>query len=423
MGKLFLSMLGTNKYEEAYYIYEGKKYGPVHFVQVATVSMNCSHWKENDRIIVFTTNEAKVKNWEDNGNQPKGLKSFLEELNIKPSIQNIDIPNGESEDEIWQIFDAMYGAIKDKDEVVFDITHSFRSIPMLAMVVLNYAKVVKDVSIEGIYYGAFEKLGNLNTVRAKPLDERLVPIFNLTPFEELLDWSLGLDRFMKTGDARAISNLAERTSRARLKKTAGEDHEARKTRQLANTLKVFSETMATCRGREIGQAAKNLKKAVDECLSLENIKAPYIPLLKNLKDKLKGFAGDDIVVDGFQAALWCYEHNLIQQAYTILRETILSKVLRDLGFNPEDKSLREKLSDALNNYGLRVVGKSNKEVEYCSEIDMLFEYLSYKKDLAVKYMDLAKYRNDIDHAGMGRNVARTDSIINNLSEFLRYFTK
>lgn len=37
------------------------------------------------------------------------------------------------------------------DEIIFDITHSFRSIPMLAITIMNYAKVLKNCKLKEVY--------------------------------------------------------------------------------------------------------------------------------------------------------------------------------------------------------------------------------------------------------------------------------
>ena len=56
---------------------------------------------------------------------------------MQAEVQRIFIPKGQSEQEIWEIFQIVYDRLKSGDEVIFDITHAFRSIPMLAITIFS----------------------------------------------------------------------------------------------------------------------------------------------------------------------------------------------------------------------------------------------------------------------------------------------
>jgi hypothetical protein len=81
---------------------------------------------------------------------------------------------------------------------------------MLAIVILNYAKTMKNVSLSGIYYGAFEVLGNPYEARELPQEKRRAPILDLTAFDQLMEWSFAIDRFLGAGDAVNLRKLAEK---------------------------------------------------------------------------------------------------------------------------------------------------------------------------------------------------------------------
>jgi CRISPR-associated Csx2 family protein len=135
-------------------------------------------------VVIFLTDEAFRKNWENDGygmrkdgsTDCKGLRQCLEELSLSVPLKQVRIQDGKSEAEIWDIFNQVYSILECEDRVTMDITHAFRSIPMLAIVLLNYARALKQISISGIHYGAFEVLGNLSMVENMPLIERRVPI-------------------------------------------------------------------------------------------------------------------------------------------------------------------------------------------------------------------------------------------------------
>ncbi|MGB9617916.1 MAG: TIGR02221 family CRISPR-associated protein, partial [Desulfomonilaceae bacterium] len=166
MARVFISVLGTGDYVPCSYRFnDGTVVSSVRFVQEATVSYSCMEWSDQDRILIFTTEGSRTKNWEDSGatdvegNPLEGLAARLNALPLRVPFCNVMIPDGKIQEEIWEIFQALLANLMEGDEVVFDITHSFRSIPMLVLVVLNYAKVVKKVTLRGIYYGALEALG------------------------------------------------------------------------------------------------------------------------------------------------------------------------------------------------------------------------------------------------------------------------
>ncbi|MDD3962408.1 MAG: TIGR02221 family CRISPR-associated protein, partial [Bacteroidales bacterium] len=172
--KILISFLGTNNYVPANYYLgdQSHKVDNVRFIQEALLELICSDWSENDVVKVFLTDEAEKKNWVDNGHldrdskviEYEGLKSRLDafaahhksKIRFEP-IYNV--PTGITETDVWDVFDTIYEQLEENDEVYFDITHSFRSIPMLCMVLLNYAKYLKNITVKGIYYGAFEVLG------------------------------------------------------------------------------------------------------------------------------------------------------------------------------------------------------------------------------------------------------------------------
>ena len=170
MSKVYISFLGTNDYLPCTYFKDSREMENVRFVQQATLEFFCRRWTGKDRIIIFSTEGAFRRNWLDDGHKDKdtggikkciGLNNCIKKLNLLPVLKRVSIPEGKSEQEIWDIFQIVFEDLKPEDEVIFDITHAFRSIPMLAIVILNYSKVMKNITIGGIYYGAFEVLGSI----------------------------------------------------------------------------------------------------------------------------------------------------------------------------------------------------------------------------------------------------------------------
>ena len=107
MSKIFVSFLGTNSYMECNYCFGDKKVENVRFVQKAMIRMFCADFNRDDRILIFLTQGAREANWIDT-EKYKGLAGRLNELPNQIQVQDIDIPDGSSEEEIWRIFSKVY---------------------------------------------------------------------------------------------------------------------------------------------------------------------------------------------------------------------------------------------------------------------------------------------------------------------------
>ena len=184
--KVFISFLGTNNYVEC--CYSNDEHYPVRFIQETLIRETCKDWTTNDHIYIFCTTDAETRNWVDNGQdgttddiEKIGLESRLNGLKLSVPFEKIWIPEGFLEDDIWAIFDTVYKNLQKDDEIYFDVTHAFRSIPLFSTVLFNYSRFMIGTTVVSIKYGAFEKLGSAFEVKKKPLKERgVAPIVDLT---------------------------------------------------------------------------------------------------------------------------------------------------------------------------------------------------------------------------------------------------
>lgn len=420
MARVYISFLGTNDYLSCTYFHEEDEIQDIRFVQEATLNFFCKTWKPEDRIVIFTTEEANRKNWQDNGHgHPcKGLESCIKDLNLDAQITPVPIPAGKSEAEIWNIFRIVYELLHPNDEVIFDITHAFRSIPMLAIVILNYAKVMKNITLKGIYYGAFEVLGSIRDAQKIPLSERRVPILDLTAFDQLMEWSFAVDRFLKAGDAHQVSSLAEKSVKPALMVTKGQDTAAKTIRNMAKNLEEFTKTLSTCRGRNISMATTRLKQNINQCQGLELIQ-PFKPIFDRIKDQIDPFSGDPIA-DGIQAAKWCLEHNLVQQGYTIFQETLISYFIIKINEEPEGIN-REIATQAAKIYldNLPVAQWKSLARTHEKTTRKFLEFYRTKDELIKIYRNLSGDRNDLNHAGHKPTPMKADKFSLKLRDYIQ----
>lgn len=420
-----LTFLGTNDYLPCNYYLNDKKVNDIRFIQEAIAHLLCKNWSKEDRIVIFLTENAKNINWIDNGHkdrdgkplQREGLKHTLDSLKLRTSIITKDIPTGRSEDEIWEIFDNVFNQINDDDEVIFDITHGFRSLPLLAIIILNYARVLKNAKINGVYYGAVESLGTIQDIERMHIKDRNTPIFDLTPFINLFDWTSAINDFLTYGDAEDINKLTKEEITPILKNTKGKDEDAIYLKELGNQLERFTGLIQTSRGLGIIRDFdfNNLKRLIN--INKGSILKPINPLLDEISNKTKDFNNNDIE-NGYDAVKWCIRHNLIQQGYTLLRETMISEiVVKHFGANKiAEYNERELVSYAINTKIKKITDEWEESVK--SDKKLVQRIMDGLDDDFVKVYDsVSQYRNDINHAGFRDNYSKPGNIKKRLKEY------
>lgn len=106
------------------------------------------------------------------------------------------IPYGRDGDEQLNILTGMAECFEPGDRASLDVTHGLRHLPMLTQLSALYLRAAKDVSIEGVYYGA------LDMTR-----DGLTPVMDLRGLLRLADWIGALHAFDKDGDYGVFAGL------------------------------------------------------------------------------------------------------------------------------------------------------------------------------------------------------------------------
>lgn len=429
--KVFISFLGTSSYLNCNYcLSDNEKIENVEFVQEALIKIFFKNVNENNHIYIFTTKKAKDNNYENK------LKIILENLKKENEYKNINfsnimIPEGKSEKQIMEIFENVYNSFEENDEIIYDITHSFRSLPMLGITVLFYAKFLKNIKIDGIYYGAFEVLGNPKDVPKIPIEKRNAPIFNLTSFANIIDWSFGVSFFIKYGNSDYISEIINDFKKTlNTKNIISNKNERRELNAIFNEIKnkvnEFSQNILACRGEKINKEFdyeyfNELLKKIEK-LSNNFIK-PMVPLIGKMNNKIIEYKKNDIL-NGFRAVEWCVEHGLIQQGITLLQENIITYFIEkynlinklDIKNDQELTELRLNVSSIIhfivkNGFSIEQIINNYKEYNELKLMDKFKAYfliilkeiiIEENKKIAVFFEKVRDYRNNINHGGFIR---------------------
>lgn len=393
---VFLSFLGTGSYTECIYGREGERQcGSVEFVQTALSLICCSHFKDKDKALIFLTEGAKEKNW-------NKLKLEMEKKNPGFQLEPVMIPDGHSEAEIWDIFETVYKQLHSGDHVVLDVTHAFRSLPMLGIVMMNYSKFLKDITVKRIYYGAFDALGSTATVESLPINQRHVPILDLSAFDKLQHWSAGADSFVSSGDPTKITELLREWAHPKLAGSGGSDPIARIARDLARDLDRVYQQLSTVRGNKIleGKAFVNAYASAAKLSRMHNPIPALSPLLARLMEKLRGFEKGNIG-NGVLATRLCLDFGLIQQGITLLQEHIITWIAdKHPKLTYEDLGHRRIVSSAMHIHEGEIP-EEHWDKSVCGDRQLVTAILEFEElpRLSTLYRNLTHLRNDINHGG------------------------
>ena len=127
-GKKTYYILGTGQYEPCIYHLDGLVAKRRIHIQEAIVDIFQQFEKPIEEFHILLTTEAKNKNWLGEEALLNRLKEYEQEgFRIKPH----DITPEQNIDMLWKLFETIVNIMQKDDQIVFDITHSFRYQPML----------------------------------------------------------------------------------------------------------------------------------------------------------------------------------------------------------------------------------------------------------------------------------------------------
>lgn len=426
--KVFISVLGTGFYSKCKYVKDDFASSSTRFIQQATLEhLDAANWSSEDTALILLTSKAKTDNWSKTITERmhftakesipyKGLEQVLTDMNLPFPFQAVDIPEGKDETEMWQIFQILFDVLQDGDELYFDLTHSFRYLPMLVLVFGNYAKFLKSAKVKHISYGNYE-------ARCKETDE--APIIDLLSISELQDWTFASADYLENGNVERLITLCNQEIQPILKETKGKNMNAKYLNQFGKYLKQAIEERQTCRGIKIVEAEsiKGLKNAISNIS--EVIIEPLAPIFEKIKISFNDIDENGNVLNGFKAAKWCYDNGLYQQAATIFYENIITYIAMLAGLNWKSKEERECVSVSFRIFAddikeaewkIPEKGKGKKELNR----NMVKKLLDMEKlkVLAKPYAELGDLRNDFNHSGMRNNASTASSIEKKLKKLM-----
>ena len=137
-----------------------------------------------------------------NGVDAELLKGHAERLarRLAQPVECLLIDYARDEAGQARLLEHLAGCLAQGEKIVIDVTHSFRHLPMLALVAARFLASVRQVEIEDIYYGAYDM---------KDPASGEVPVLRLKGMLKMLDWVDALSSYDKDGDYSVFAGLLE----------------------------------------------------------------------------------------------------------------------------------------------------------------------------------------------------------------------
>jgi len=386
-----ISFLGTATYKSTTYVWDTAEHTSQFFPAAV------AQFVKPEMVLICATPTVQVHP------NLSALTQQLDEIGMAWKV--IPIPEGHSENDLWRIFDALTEAVEIGERVTFDVTHSFRSLPILAFLAVAYLKAAKQVKVERVLYGAWE---------AREEATNRSPVFDLTPFTTLLDWLTATNRFVETGDGQALAQLlrAGMPPGDKMRDDLAARLLGRQLKSASEAIESVSLALRVTRPIEAMQSAAQLTHVLAEAQpGIAQQAKPFEVLAEQVAREYGQFAienptNPEWLTQNLERQLqmidWYLKRRQVVQAATLAREWVVSTLA--VRFNEpmfDVEQGRKYVEAALNNAVEQ--RKPNPRPLTPSRCDAQLGALPQAENLARVWAKLTEMRNDIAHVGM--NVA------------------
>lgn len=371
----------TIGYDPVSYLFpDGRKSSETPFVQRAILEHSGPNFF--DEILFFYTQASQERH-------QHYLETEIIQLGIRPEIiRSYLIPSDEEQDTSaqWQWFTLLSQNIGDGDQIVFDFTHGFRSVPIIFSAAINFLQTMRNFTLLHAYYGFKGRPGT---------------IFDMSDFFVINAWANATRKLIDEADASALTELATKSQSAPFSEAFNNE--------LIASIKDISARVKNIDANNIENSASNLLSHLDSARTLQIGSTGNSPLATELLDlirtKYEPLLPTSNVSEGYtkeyfttQLALikLLAQHGLYMQAFTVMRECTAS--LGVLGVkNPKNRDCIKKRTtkEARNkrrHYAevfFRMLQFKKEEWEFKDELDSVPEK-TYADELLDFYTNLEK---------------------------------
>lgn len=382
-----LTFLGTGDYKEVTYVWqdaEGEKTFTTHLFPLAA-----DVFFQPSRVLVCVTPQVRAH---------RHFQALSQALGDR--LHPVDIPEGTSEAELWDIFQRIADALGGGEEVILDITHAFRSIPLMVFTIAAYLRQTQRASISRIVYGAYEAR-----------EGERAPVFDLTPLLDLLDWLADANALLRRADARGLAERMDTVHRRLWKgRLSPEQALPRNLQTIATKLRDLSLALHLSRPLDTMKNAHALlpllSRAQEEFTTWAK---PFAVIVEQVRREIEPLAHaqtERLDAENLRTQLALVQYylkkDLVGQATLLAREWVVSWALLQRG---QGDWLQREDREA-------VEGDLNKAVQRLrnQQAEVPPWMLSIWQTLGGIWDTITQLRNDLAHCGMRKDAASMDTI-------------
>ena len=189
---VYLSFLGKGDYFPCSYQWNGHSSCKTAYAQVAELELLLQLGEEISTVVIFGTKTSYKKHW-------NSLQIELESLFIRFQ-KNIPfrfetINEVLSTDNQWQDVQTILPFIPFGAEVILDVTHGFRSVPIVFSTALQFVQMIRNVSLRHVFYAQYA--------------EEQSELIDYIGFYQIQEWTHAVQTLVHNADARTLSKVSQ----------------------------------------------------------------------------------------------------------------------------------------------------------------------------------------------------------------------
>jgi len=404
MSNVFLSFVGLGflnhktsqyGYDITTYKLNGKESNKTEFIQVAEIQILGA--QSFDRIIIVATQKSHDTHF-------GKLESQLIQIGAK-NISHLIISEEMAPESQWKWFEQVLDLIKRDDKLTIDLTHGYRSIPIIFSTAINFLQKAKNITLKAVYYGAYEK------------NKKLVPIIDMKDFYIINEWAEAVSRLVEDADARKLAEISRKAPEFQVKELADES--------LIKSFEALTNTVRNVDINNVDDKANTTMKLVEERIRDASVTGKI--LLKMVINKFDSLSTKEPVSGKYDKAYFhiqleiislLLDHKLFMQAYTVMRELIgsigLVEIEKAKANSADGRKLRRRFAEVFvrmlqrEEDGWTFEGLAKKDKEKLIPYYQKLKSLGIESILREFTKDLVDYRNGFDHAWTSKNKAYPD---------------
>jgi len=306
------------------------------------------------------------------------------------NLEIVPIPHAEDEESIFQIVLTLTDAVAEKEQIILDVTHSFRSLPFVYFVTLLFLYAFKGVGIKGIYYGSFEEGRESN------------PIIDLTSLFSMAFWFHAVQTFRETGSVQPLWEIVCRES-SRIFQRENNKEVSHKLSNLKEPLQKLSLSTSFCLPLEMGLDVSHLLQKLNFKSDKNSFEGLLALVFHEISDELVDFAlnfseknqiqlNTEELIREYKIAEWYNHHGNPDHCLIILGELMINWLIKTRNMENwlEYNNARDQARKNLN-------GMSNRSREGVGPDNVI-------KEIGDLWSSIGNQRNEFAHAGFKEQI-------------------